>query len=66
MGAVKNMLWDQAEDFLDDLVLKIKHQGLKVSEAMKIAMGSDIAFDLIGFQDWNDLEDYLSDIEENC
>ena len=66
MGAVKNMLWDQAEDFLDDLVLKIKHQGLKVSDAMKIAMGSDIAFDLIGFQDWNDLEDYLSDIEENC
>ena len=66
MGAVKNMLWDQAEDFLDDLVLKIKHQGMRVPEAMKIAMGSDIAFDLIGFQDWNDLEDYLSDIEENC
>jgi|TARA_Y100000289_G_C3910651_1_gene144460 hypothetical protein len=68
MGAVKNMLWDQAEDFLDDLVLKIKHQGMRVPEAMKIAMGSDIAFDLIGFQDFDELEDYLSDIdyEFNC
>tara|TARA_Y100001937_G_C7082752_1_gene313838 strand:- start:515 stop:736 length:222 start_codon:yes stop_codon:yes gene_type:complete len=67
MGAVKNYLWDQAEDFLDDLVSKIK-KGMRVPEAMKLVNKADIAFDLIGFNDTDEVEDYLSDIdyEYNC
>ena len=67
MGAVKNYLWDQAEDFLDDLESKIKN-GMRVPEAMKLVNKADIAFDLIGFNDIDEVEDYLSDIdyEYNC
>ena len=67
MGKVKNWLWDQAEDFLDDLETKIKN-GMRVPEAMKLVNKADIAFDLIGFNDIDEVEDYLSDIdyEYNC
>ena len=67
MGQVKNMLWDQAEDFLDDLESKIK-KGMRVSEAMELVNKSDVAFELIGFNDTDEVEDYLSDIdyEYNC
>ena len=67
MGRVKDWLWDQAEDFLNDLESKIK-QGMRVPEAMEIVKKSDIAFDLIGFNDLDEVEYYLSDIdyEYNC
>ena len=67
MGRVKDWLWDQAEDFLNDLESKIK-KGMRVPEAMEIVKKSDIAFDLIGFNDLDEVEYYLSDIdyEYNC
>tara|TARA_Y100000114_G_scaffold130936_1_gene128932 strand:- start:28 stop:231 length:204 start_codon:yes stop_codon:yes gene_type:complete len=67
MGKVKNWLWDQAEDFLNDLETKIKN-GMRVPEAMKLVNKADIAFDLIGFNDLDEVEYYLSDIdyEYNC
>jgi len=67
MGQVKNMLWDQAEDFLDDLEKKVKN-GMRPKEAMELVNKSDVAFELIGFNDPDEVEDYLSDIdyEYNC
>jgi len=67
MGQVKNMLWDQAEDFLDDLEKKIKN-GMRPWEAMELVNKSDVAFELVGFNDTDEVEDYLSDIdyEYNC
>ena len=67
MGRVKDWLWDLAEDFLNDLESKIK-KGMRVPEAMEIVKKSDIAFDLIGFNDLDEVEYYLSDIdyEYNC
>jgi hypothetical protein len=41
---------------------------MRVPEAMEIVKKSDIAFDLIGFNDLDEVEYYLSDIdyEYNC
>ena len=62
MGAVKNYLWDQAEDFLSDIESKIKSGVLSVADAVEKCKNADIAFDLIGFNDIDEVEIYLSDV----
>ena len=68
MGQVKNWLWDQAEDFLFGIEKKVKSGVLSVADAMVKCKEADIAWDLIGFNDVDEVEDYLSDIdyEYNC
>ena len=62
MGAVKNYLWDQAEDFLSDIENKIKSGILSVADAVEKCKIADIAFDLIGFNDIDEVEYYLNDV----
>ena len=62
MGKVKNWLWDQAEDFLSDIENKIKSGVLSVADAVEKCKNADIAFDLIGFNDIDEVEIYLSDV----
>ena len=62
MGAVKNYLWDQAEDFLSDIENKIKSGILSVADAVEKCKNVDIAFDLIGFNDIDEVEYYLNDV----
>ena len=62
MGAVKNWLWDQAEDFLSDIENKIKSGVLSVADAVEKCKNADIAFDLIGFNDIDEVEYYLKDV----
>jgi|TARA_Y100000114_G_scaffold122677_1_gene118031 hypothetical protein len=62
MGAVKNWLWDQAEDFLSDIENKIKSGVLSVADAVEKCKNADIAFDLIGFNDIDEVEYYLNDV----
>ena len=62
MGAVKNWLWDQAEDFLSDIENKIKSGVLSVADAVEKFKNADIDFDLIGFNDIDEVEYYLNDV----
>ena len=62
MGKVKNWLWDQAEDFLSDIENKIKSGILSVADAVEKCKNADIAFDLIGFNDIDEVEYYLNDV----
>ena len=62
MGKVKNWLWDQAEDFLSDIENKIKSGILSVADAVEKCKNADIAFDLIGFNDIDEVEYYLKDV----
>ena len=62
MGKVKNWLWDQAEDFLSDIENKIKSGVLSVADAVEKCKNADIAFDLIGFNDIDEVEYYLNDV----
>ena len=62
MGAVKNWLWDQAEDFLSDIENKIKSGVLSVADAVEKCKNADIAFDLIGFNDIDEVEYYIKDV----
>ena len=62
MGKVKNWLWDQAEDFLSDIESKIKSGVLSVADAVEKCKNADIAFDLIGFNDIDEVEYYLKDV----
>ena len=62
MGKVKNYLWDQAEDFLSDIENKIKSGVLSVADAVEKCKNADIAFDLIGFNDIDEVEYYLNDV----
>ena len=62
MGAVKNWLWDQAEDFVSDIENKIKSGVLSVADAVEKCKNADIAFDLIGFNDIDEVEYSLKDV----
>ena len=63
MGKVKQWAMDNAENFLSNLESQIKSGSQTVSSAMLLVKSADIAWDLIGFNDINEVEEYLEDIK---
>ena len=63
MGKVKQWAMDNAENFLSNLESQIKSGSQTVTSAMLLVKSADIAWDLIGFNDINEIEEYLEDIK---
>ena len=63
MGKVKQWAMDNAENFLSNLESQIKSGSQTVTSAMLLVNSADIAWDLIGFNDINEVEEYLEDIK---
>ena len=63
MGKVKQCAMDNAENFLSNLESQIKSGSQTVTSAMLLVKSADIAWDLIGFNDINEVEEYLEDIK---
>ena len=63
MGKVKQWALDNAENFLSNLESQIKSGSQTVTSAMLLVKSADIAWDLIGFNDINEVEEYLEDIK---
>ena len=63
MGKVKQWAMDNAENFFSNLESQIKSGAQTVTSAMLLVKSADIAWDLIGFNDINEVEEYLEDIK---
>ena len=63
MGKVKQWAMNNAENFLSNLESQIKSGSQTVTSAMLLVKSADIAWDLIGFNDINEVEEYLEDIK---
>ena len=63
MGKVKQWAMDNAENFLSNIESQIKSGAQTVTSAMLLVKSADIAWDLIGFNDINEVEEYLEDIK---
>ena len=63
MGKVKQWAMDNAETFLSNLESQIKSGSQTVTSAMLLVKSADIAWDLIGFNDINEVEEYLEEIK---
>ena len=64
MGKVKQWAMDNAEKFLSNLESQIKSGAQTVTSAMLLVKSADIAWDLIGFNDINEVEEYLEDVAD--
>ena len=64
MGKVKQWAMDNAENFLSNLESQIKSGSQTVTSAMLLVKSADIAWDLIGFNDINEVEEYLEDVAD--
>ena len=56
MGAVKNYLWDQAEDFLSDIENKIKSGILSVADAVEKCKKCRYRLETLVFNDIDEVE----------
>ena len=61
MSKVKNYYWDEAENYLDQLITKIKDGTFTIADAMKEAKSksNEICWDLVGIHSEDDLEECL-------
>ena len=62
MGKVKNWAMDNAENFLSNLESQIKSGAQTVTSAMLLVKSADIAWNLIGFNHIDEVEEYLEDV----
>ena len=62
MGKVKQWAEDNAENFLSQLEKQIKDGTQTVASAMLLVKSADIMWDLIGFNDVDEVEEYLEGI----
>jgi hypothetical protein len=63
MGKVKSWLWDQAEDKLDSITIKIENGEIDHDTAYKmIDDDTSTAWNILGFDTIDDVKDYLSEI----
>ena len=62
MSKVKNWAWENAENFLDQLEKQVKDGTQTVASAMLLVKSADIMWDLIGFNDVDEVEEYLEGI----
>ena len=63
MGKVKNWAMDNAENFLSNLESQIKSGAQTITSAMLLVNSADIAWDLIGFNHIDEVEEYLENIK---
>ena len=61
MGKVKQWAMDNAENFLDQLVKQVKDGTQTVTSAMLLVNSADIMWDLIGFNNVDEVEEYLQE-----
>jgi hypothetical protein len=47
MSKVKNYYWDEAEKFVDAVLLKLKNNEISKADAKKEILESDVALDLV-------------------
>ena len=66
MGKVKQWAMDNAENFLSNLENQIKLGVQTVESAMLLVKSADIAWDLIGFNHIDEVEEYLENIKVNA
>ena len=60
MGKVKNMAWDEAENYLDKLIKQIKNKTMKIEQAISDAKSQlYLNLDLVGIHSSDDLEECL-------
>ena len=53
MSKVKNYYWDEAEKFVDAVLLKLKNNEISKAEAKKEILESDVALDLVDINEYN-------------
>ena len=53
MSKVKNYYWDEAEKFVDAVLLKLKNNEISKAEAKKEILESDVALDLVDINTYN-------------
>ena len=60
MGKVKNMAWDEAENYLDKLIKQIKNKTMTIEQAIAHAKSQlYLNLDLVGIHSWDNLEECL-------
>jgi len=61
MSKVKNWLWDEAENFVDQVVAKIKSNMITLEQGVEEikANKNNYALELIGIEDEYQIDDYL-------
>ena len=60
MGKVKNMAWDEAENYLDKLIKQIKNKTMTIEQAIADAKSQlYLNLDLVGIHSCDDLEECL-------
>jgi hypothetical protein len=53
MSKVKNYYWDEAEKFVDAVLLKLKNNEISKAEAKKEILESNVALDLVDINAYN-------------
>ena len=53
MSKVKNYYWDEAEKFVDAVLLKLKNNEISKAEAKKEILESNVALDLVDINEYN-------------
>ena len=53
MSKVKNYYWDEAEKFVDAVLLKLKNNEISKDDAKKEILESNVALDLIDINEYN-------------
>ena len=53
MSKVKNYYWDEAEKFVDAVLLKLKNNEISKADAKKEILESDVALDLLDIDEYN-------------
>ena len=53
MSKVKNYYWDEAEKFVDAVLLKLKNNEISKADAKKEILESNVALDLIDINEYN-------------
>ena len=66
MGKVKNWAMDNAEKFLSNLESQIESGAQTVQSALLLCECADIAWNLIGFNHIDEVQEYLEDIKVNA
>jgi hypothetical protein len=53
MSKIKNYYWDEAEKFVDAVLLKLKNKEINKADAKKEILESNVALDLIDIDAYN-------------
>ena len=53
MSKVKNYYWDEAEKFVDAVLLKLKNKEINKADAKKEILESNVALDLVDINEYN-------------